>query len=196
MLALNRMLGVRALWPYLVLGVVLWWLMLRSGVHATLAGVLVGFAVPFRHAPERSPAAHLEHALAAPVALVILPVFALANAGVSVPLGELTRLFDANVLGIVGGLVVGKPLGIGLACLLAIRVLGLQRPDALTSAHFIGAGLLGGIGFTMSIFIADLAFGAMPAHLAASKLAILVASSISAAAGLLWCASTMRRVAS
>jgi len=190
MIALNRWMGVRVLWPYLVLAAVLWVLMLRSGVHATLAGVLAGFAVPFRPAPDHSPAQRLEHALAAPVALVILPVFALANAGVTLQLTDLGALVDANMLGIAGGLVLGKPIGIGLGCLLAIQVLRLQRPGTLTAVHFMGAGLLGGIGFTMSIFIADLAFGADPARLAASKLAIIAGSIVSAAAGLLWFVAT------
>lgn len=188
MLGLNRLLGVRALTPYLIAGAALWWLMLRSGLHATLAGVLLALVIPFRRAPEPSPSMRLERALAAPVALVVLPVFALANTGVSMELQRGRDLIDANVLGIVCGLMLGKPLGIGLACLLALQVLRLQSPEGLTLKHFVGAGLLGGIGFTMALFIADLAFAGNAASLAASKLAILTASTLSAVAGLTWLA--------
>lgn len=190
MFALNRALGVRALTPYLVIGAVLWWLMLRSGVHATLAGVLVAFAIPFDRKPSESPATKLEHRLSKPVALFILPVFALANAGVPIAFHQIAEIVDANVLGIVGGLVLGKPLGIGLACLLAIRMLGLKSPEGLAVTHFVGAGILGGIGFTMAIFIADLAFAGDAVRLAGSKLAILSASILSALLGLAWFAAT------
>jgi Na+:H+ antiporter, NhaA family len=180
LLGLDRLGRVRALTPYLLLGAVLWWTMWRSGVHPTLAGVALAFAVP------RSSALNLEHRLAAPVALVILPLFALANAGVPIDTRTLAMLANTNVLGIVGGLCIGKPLGIGLGFWLATKVFRLGRPASLAPAHVLGAGLLGGIGFTMSIFIATLAFGDTPATLDASKLAVLTASLASGLAGYAW----------
>ncbi|MET0291632.1 MAG: Na+/H+ antiporter NhaA [Steroidobacteraceae bacterium] len=185
MVALGRLGGVRRLEPFLVLAVVLWWLMLQSGVHATLAGVFAAFAIPYESG------AKLEHGLSRPVAFVILPLFALGNAGV-VLAGGPAALASANGLGIIAGLTLGKPVGIALASVLASRVLGLRLPAGIGVAHLIGAGLLGGIGFTMSIFIVNLAFGAVPELVNASKLAVLAASVISAALGAVWLMSIPR----
>lgn len=187
LVALNR-LRVMTLWPYLLGGVVMWALMLQSGVHATVAGVLLAFAIPFtaRAEDERSPSHRVEHALHRPVAFAILPLFALANAGIVVGAGWLAELSNANGLGILLGLVVGKPFGIALASALAVALGICTLPSDMKWVHVVGAGLLGGIGFTMSIFIANLAFPGMPDVVNASKMAILVASLTSAALGLTW----------
>jgi NhaA family Na+:H+ antiporter len=188
LLLLNRRLRVTALAPYLLGGALMWFCMLQSGVHATIAGVLLAFAIPYsaRQDDAASPSHRLEHALHAPVAFLVLPVFALANTGIAIDAGWEHALLSANSLGIIGGLVLGKPLGICLASMLAI-VTGLCRlPADLGWRHLLGAGFLGGIGFTMSIFITNLAF-AGDAHLvAASKMAILVASLAAGLAGFAW----------
>ena len=187
LVALNR-LRVITLWPYLLGGMVMWALMLQSGVHATVAGVLLAFAIPFtaRAEDERSPSHRVEHALHRPVAFAILPLFAFANAGIVVGAGWLAELTNANGLGILLGLVVGKPFGIALASAAAVALGICALPSDMKWVHVAGAGLLGGIGFTMSIFIANLAFPGMPDIVNASKMAILVASLTSAALGLTW----------
>jgi Na+:H+ antiporter, NhaA family len=188
LLALNRVFRVMRLLPYLLGGAVMWFLMLKSGVHATVAGVMLAFAVPFsaRRRDEDSPSLKLEHALQKPVAFVILPVFALANTGIVLPVDWLGGLGSANSVGIALGLVAGKPLGVVLLCYLAV-VSGLCRlPGDLTWRHVIGAGMLGGIGFTMSIFITNLAFPSDPATITASKIAIFLASLVAGVLGFLW----------
>jgi NhaA family Na+:H+ antiporter len=169
---------VTRLLPYLIGGALMWYLMLRSGVHATIAGVLLAFTIPFSALSddEKSPSHRLEHWLHKPVAFGVLPIFALANTGVLIGAAWADELTTPNGLGILGGLIVGKPVGILLACVLAVA-LGLCRlPSDLRWSHVLGAGMLGGIGFTMSIFIANLAFPLDPATINASKMAILGAS--------------------
>ena len=184
---LNR-LRVMALTPYLLGGALMWFLMLKSGVHATIAGVLLAFAIPFssRAEDQESPSHRLEHWLHKPVAFIVLPVFALANTGVVIATGWAQELLSANSLGIITGLLLGKPLGIVLFSLAAVGVGLCRLPGDLAWRHIIGAGLLGGIGFTMSIFIANLAFGQAPELVNASKMAILLASLIAGSLGFLW----------
>ena len=187
--ALNRFFRVASLLPYLAGGVLLWFLMLKSGVHATIAGVALAFAIPFSVKHGQSPSHRLEHALHRPVAFIVLPIFALANAGIALGSGWLQTLASANSIGIVAGLVLGKPFGVTLLCWIA-TVLGICRlPPELNWAHVFGAGILGGIGFTMSIFIADLAFGADDQLVDASKMAILLASIAAGALGFCWLAA-------
>jgi NhaA family Na+:H+ antiporter len=186
--ALNVWGRVMALAPYLVGGVVLWLLLLKSGVHATLAGVLLAFAIPFsaQEDDQESPSHRLEHLLHKPVAFVILPLFALANTGLIIGAGWAQELASANSAGILSGLVIGKPLGITLLSFLAV-VGGLCRlPLDLNWKHVFGAGLLGGIGFTMSIFITNLAFAGQPETINAAKMAILLASLTAGVGGFLW----------
>jgi NhaA family Na+:H+ antiporter len=187
LLVLNR-LGVQRLPVYLAGGVLMWYFTLRSGGHPTVAGVLLAFAIPFRaRAPgATSPSARTEHALHRPVAFVILPVFALANAGVVIPGDWSAQLLSPNSLGIAGGLLLGKPLGIALACFLAVKAGLCVLPEGVGWRHVFGAGILAGIGFTMSIFIANLAFPNDPQLVNGSKMAILVASLSAAALGVLW----------
>ncbi|MCC2972109.1 Na+/H+ antiporter NhaA [Massilia sp. IC2-476] len=188
LLAMNRLLRVMVLLPYLVGGALMWFLMLKSGVHATIAGVLLAFAIPYSREEDdaESPSHRLEHILHKPVTFLILPVFALANTGIVIGAGWAEELLSANSLGIILGLVAGKPVGIFLFSFAAVS-LGLCRlPLDLAWRHILGAGLLGGIGFTMSIFITNLAFTGAPEAINASKMAILVASMVAGIAGFAW----------
>lgn len=187
LIILNR-LRVMSLLPYLLGGVLMWFLMLKSGVHATIAGVLLAFAIPFSgdRDDESSPSHHLEHLLSKPVAFLVLPIFALANTGIVISAGWQQELLSSNSLGILGGLVLGKPLGIFLASLLAVAVGVCALPGDLKRRHILGAGMLGGIGFTMSIFITNLAFHDSASLINSSKMAILVASLAAGGLGFVW----------
>ncbi len=235
MLIVFNYLGIKNVTVYLFFGVILWVFMLHSGLHATVAGVLVAASVPSK--PKRSPqwfATHLEklfkrfrkleqgrsnnspilaeaeqHAvveniqLAAeksttplrrwenilehPVSLFVLPVFALANAGVAINLQQLTEFwFEPMALGIVLGLVLGKALGISLFTWLVVRFHLGKLPDSLNMKHIVGLGLLAGMGFTMSIFISTLGFSDMPQILDLAKTAILIASAIAGTLGFIY----------
>lgn len=183
LLVLNRR-GVKRLVFYLVPGVFMWYFMLQSGVHATLAGVLLAFAIPFAGGDEASPSYKLQHFLHRPVAFIIMPLFALANTGVVLAGNWAAGLSTANSLGIFGGLFFGKPLGIVLFSLLAIRLGLSQLPSEVTWRQMLGAGFLGGIGFTMSIFITLLAFSDA-AIVQSSKLSIFLSSLLAGTAGFL-----------
>jgi len=185
---MNRLFRVRSLVPYLVGGTLMWFLMLKSGVHATISGVLLAFAIPFsaKQDDAESPSHRLEHFLHRPVAFAILPIFALANTGIIINAGWMQGLISNNSLGIIAGLVFGKPLGITLFSLLVV-MLGLCRlPLDLNRKQVFGAGLLGGIGFTMSIFITNLAFVGNSDRVNDSKTAILFASLGAGILGFLW----------
>ncbi len=192
LVGLNRMFRVMHLLPYLAGGVLMWFLMLKSGVHATIAGVMLAFAIPFaaKRDDQASPSHKLEHALHKPVAFFILPIFALANTGIVIQSDWFQHLASPNSMGIIAGLVAGKPIGVVACCLAAVALGACRLPPDLKWAHIAGAGCLGGIGFTMSIFITNLAFAADPAVITASKIAILMASSVAALLGyvcLRWC---------
>ena len=188
LIALNRVWRVMNLWPYLVGGVVMWTCVLNAGIHASIAGVMLAFAIPFTaRTPEApSPSHRLEHWLHRPVAYLILPLFALANTGVIVGQDSLAQLVHANSIGIALGLVVGKPLGVIALCLLAVACRVSSLPEGVRWGHLVGAGLLGGIGFTMSIFITNLAFADHEVMVASSKLTVLIASSVAGLLGLAW----------
>ena len=188
LLFMNRVLRVMSLIPYLLGGALMWFLMLKSGVHATIAGVLLAFAIPFsaRQDDAASPSHRLEHVLHRPVAFVILPIFALANTGIVIGSDWAQELASSNSLGILAGLVVGKPLGITIVSFLAVAIGICKLPLDLRWRHVFGAGLLGGIGFTMSIFITNLAFTGEPGVINASKMAILLASLIAGVLGFVW----------
>ena len=185
---MNRSFRLMSPLPYLIGGVLMWFFMLKSGVHATVAGVLLAFAIPFSHKrdDEESPSHRIEHLLHKPVTFIVLPLFALANTGVSFPAGWVEQLFAVNGLGIIIGLVVGKPLGIIVATYLALVAGVCRLPGDLNWHHVVGAGLLGGIGFTMSIFITNVAFPGEPHVIDASTIAILLASLVSGIFGLGW----------
>ena len=192
MAVLNRM-RVVALTPYLLLGAVVWVFVLKSGIHATLAGVATGLLIPHvdKHNQiddeiEHSPLEHLEHALHPWVAYAILPVFAFANAGLALGGMALSNVIAPVPLGIALGLVLGKPIGIVAMAGLA-HVSGIARfADDMSFRAMVGVGLLCGIGFTMSLFIASLAFKSQPALADSSVLGVLCASVIAAVAGYVW----------
>jgi NhaA family Na+:H+ antiporter len=226
--------GIRHSLPYVLVGALLWGAVLASGVHATIAGILLALTIPARPAfspddferriqelqaafradrldletPDdplsnhrmssiaetmeasaaavQSPLQRIEHTLTPWVTFVVIPIFALANAGIDLRSVEWSRAFDSNVtMGVVAGLVIGKFAGISAFSWIAIR-LGLARlPAGVEWKHLLGAAWLGGIGFTMSLFIGQLAFQD-PAFVEQAKLGILVASAISAVIGLAW----------
>lgn len=184
----NRFFKVMSFVTYLVGGALMWFLMLKSGVHATIAGVLLAFAIPFsaKADDEESPSHKLEHFLHKPVAFLILPIFALANTGIVIGADWSANLMSANSSGIIGGLVLGKPVGITLLSLLAVSIGICRLPLDLNWRHIFGAGLLGGIGFTMSIFVTNLAFVGHTEAVNASKMAILLASLTAGTVGFLW----------
>ncbi|MEP6922410.1 MAG: Na+/H+ antiporter NhaA [bacterium] len=185
---LGRVFRVRSLVPYLFGGVLLWYLMLKSGVHSTIAGVLLAFVIPFSdyEDDETSPAYRLECFLQKPVPFLVLPVFALANTCVVFGANWQQSLASTNSAGIIGGLLFGKPLGITLFSSAAVAMGICKLPSGLTWRHIIGGGLLGGIGFTMSIFITSLAYAGNTQLESSSKIAILLASLTAGAIGFLW----------
>jgi NhaA family Na+:H+ antiporter len=231
LIALN-MGGVRRLLPYLLIGVVLWIAMLKSGVHATLAGIMLAFTIPMRpkYDPKRflsqinecvdqikqaynqeeniikndllrsrvqslgdgvalvqAPAQILEHKMHLPSAFIVIPIFALANAGVPIDWSALgTTIFHPVSFGIIAGLVVGKLIGIAGFTWLAVKLGISQLPQGLNFKHIIGVSLMGGIGFTMSIFIAELGFAHHAEDLLMAKTGVLLASIIAGVSGFLW----------
>lgn len=187
-LAVINRLRVASLIPYMLLGAVMWAFMLMSGVHATIAGVLLAFTIPFTRIREdqRSPSYYLEHLLHRPVAFLVLPVFALANTGIVIGSDWLSSLTTENSLGIFTGLFFGKVIGITVLSYIAVKLHICRLPLGLSWRHIIGAGFLAGIGFTMSIFITNLAFKGDGAVINSSKMAILLTSLISGIVGYLW----------
>jgi Na+:H+ antiporter, NhaA family len=190
LLILNR-LKIHNLVPYLLGGVVMWYFMLHSGVHATITGVLLAFTIPFGKGGEKSPSYLLQHFLHKPVAFFILPLFAIANTCIAIDDGWQNGLAQTNSLGIMAGLVIGKPLGIWLFSFIGVGLGLCILPADLKWKNIIGAGLLGGIGFTMSIFITLLALDneEMINH---SKIAILIASFVAGITGFLWLKLTLK----
>ncbi len=228
MLACN-MLGVRRSLPYAVIGTALWSAMLAAGIHATIAGIVVAFAIPIRpkfeprhfiskveeltlrmkntigETPDiihnthfrglvsslgdgvalvQAPAQRVEHKLHLPVAYIVIPIFALANAGIPVEFSAFGQyLSNPITLGVLAGLVLGKPLGILGFTWLTVKLGWAELPEALNMKHILGVGMLGGIGFTMSIFVADLGFAGLPEDLLMAKTGILLASAIAGFGG-------------
>lgn len=237
-LVLFNIMGIRAITPYMLVGALVWVAFLQSGVHATLAGVLVAMTIPTRpkYHPLRfsqdmrgmidqfdkytqtpggkryswsafasqkqaavieeiemaadataSPLRKLEHALQPLAVFFIIPVFALANAGVELHMESLGMLFEDSVtIGVMFGLVFGKLIGISLATWLAVKLKIGNLPRGATFKHILGVGLLGGIGFTMSMFVTELAFAGMTERLVAAKMGILLASAVAGVLGYSW----------
>ncbi|KQT34864.1 sodium:proton antiporter [Sphingomonas sp. Leaf412] len=186
---LNRR-GVMALWPYLAVGAALWLLVLRSGIHATIAGVLLAALIPIRVSPAApddatSPLHRLEHALHPWSAFAIVPLFAFANAGVALAGVTWSVLREPLVLGVAIGLAVGKPVGIFGAIALAERLGIAARPHGVTWRQVLGLSLVAGIGFTMSLFIGGLAFPGDAPLIEQVKLGVLTGSVVSALAGVM-----------
>lgn len=184
LLGLNRM-KINNLIPYLVGGVAMWYFMLHSGVHATITGVLLAFAIPFGDGKARTASHKVLHFLHKPVAFFILPLFALANTSIVLNDSWSAGLAQQSSLGILLGLIVGKPLGITLFAFLGVLLGVCALPSDIKWGNIIGAGMLGGIGFTMSIFITLLAFADVTI-IDTSKIAILIASTISGLLGFIW----------
>ncbi len=184
LLVLNR-LKVRNLIPYLIGGIFMWYFMLHSGVHATITGVLFAFAIPFGNGDEKSTSYILQHFLHKPVAFIILPIFALANTAIVLNASISESLSQPYSLGIVLGLIVGKPIGIFLMTLFAVKIGWCYLPSDLNWKTIIGVGFLGGIGFTMSIFITLLAFND-EVIINNAKFVILISSAIAAIIGFLF----------
>ena len=176
---------MHALWVYLAGGLIMWYCMMQSGVHATIAGVLLAFAIPFpRTDSVHNPSYRLQHLLHRPVAFIILPVFALVNTAIILPADILSGLGSRNSLGIIVGLIAGKVSGILIACFIAVKTGWALLPKDVTWGLLLGVSILGGIGFTMSIFITNLAFND-PFLITSSKISILVASCCAGIGGLL-----------
>ncbi len=230
MLMFNRF-GIHMILPYLIVGLLMWFFMLESGVHATIAGVIAAMAIPSepKRAPESfrqdakvlldeydsyhvdetkgmnerqkaillklqgniddigTPAARLEHDLHLPVALVVIPLFALANAGIAIDFSSIgTTIMTPVSLGIIMGLILGKVLGIFGVAWLAIKLKIATLPQGSTMNQIFGVAFLGGIGFTMSIFVADLAFINSPELIFQAKVGILAASLFAGLFGYFW----------
>ncbi|NHM07546.1 Na+/H+ antiporter NhaA [Flavobacterium sp. CYK-4] len=180
---LNR-LKIHQLLPYLIGGFIMWYFMLQSGVHATITGVILAFAIPFGDGSEHTVSYRLQHYLHKPVAFIILPLFAMANTGIALDSDWMQHFSTQNSMGIIAGLVLGKPLGILLFAALGSLLGMCALPTDLKWKHIFGAACLGGIGFTMSIFITLLAFDDV-AVIVESKVAILSASVLAGMIGLL-----------
>jgi len=196
--ALNRA-HVRRLMPYLLLGGLLWFFIYRSGIHATLAGVILALTIPMDRTPARpdgdarSPLHRLEHALHLPVGFLIIPIFGLANAGVSLVTLPAGAFVAPVTLGTALGLLLGKVAGVLGLSMLAIRLGIAQMPVHANRLHMLGVALLCGIGFTMSIFITLLAFPGAPLLQAEAKLGILIGSFLSGLMGYAVLAFAIRR---
>ena len=175
--------GLKSLWLYLPIGSLLWYCMMQSGIHATISGVLLAFAIPFgKKEEDASPSAYLMDKLHEPVAWIILPLFALANTAIPLHSGIVDTLTGTLPLGIAAGLILGKPLGIYLASVLSVKIKAAQLPTGVSLSHIWGAGMLGGIGFTMAIFVSNLAF-TDEGMVELSKVAVLCGSVVAAVAG-------------
>jgi NhaA family Na+:H+ antiporter len=168
---------------YLIAGVLMWYCMLKSGVHATVAGVLLAFAIPFNREKGGGISHRLQHLLHKPVAFIILPIFALANTAIIFPNHLLDSFTTNNSAGIITGLLLGKLAGIFLVAWIAVKMNIAHLPQHAQWRHLLAVSLLGGIGFTMSIFITNLAF-IDNGVITASKMSILIASAVAAVLGL------------
>jgi NhaA family Na+:H+ antiporter len=189
---LNRR-GITAIWPYVLIGLFIWVCVMESGVHATLAGVATALAVPLTAAPGHSESTleRLELALGPWVRFAVLPVFAFANAGVSLAGITLAHVTSAIPMGVVLGLLIGKPVGIFAFSLAAIRMRLARMPEGATWPQIFGVAILGGIGFTMSLFIGMLAF-TDATRAAEIRIGVLLGSLAAALAGYLWLRAVTR----
>ncbi len=172
----------------LSLGVVMWYFMYRSGIHATFAGVLLAMLLPIERIPLYEKALHI------PVNFIIIPIFALANTSILISVGSFNNLLTPLSLGIILGLLVGKPLGIGISSYLMIKSKAMEVPKGADTnmKQFIGLGVIAGIGFTMSIFVSTLAFDD-PALQDTAKLAVLIASTLAMIIGFFWLNATSKK---
>jgi len=174
--------GVKRLWPYLVLLLAMWYATLLSGVHATIAGVVGAFLIPYG-ASAKSPLVRLEHGIAPWVGFVIVPIFGFANAGVDLSGISMSAILAPLPLGIAAGLFVGKQIGVFGGVALAVKTGLAEKPAGASWLQIYGVSLLCGIGFTMSLFISSLAFPLDPAFVEDAKVGILLGSLLSALLG-------------
>lgn len=194
LLAMNKA-GVKHLAAYLIPGLFIWYFIHHSGVHATIAGVLTAFAIPTTPDAVESPLEKLEHMLMKPVNFVIMPIFALSNTNITFEAGMLEGLTTTLGLGIILGLVIGKPLGITFLSWLTVKLGISSMPSKAGWAHIVGVGMLGGIGFTMSVFIALLSFPGEHLILSEAKFSILTGSVLSGMLGYAMLSNVSKRKA-
>lgn len=180
--------GVKKIWAYLIPGVFIWYFIHHSGIHATIAGVLVALTLPTNATDDESPLEKLEHILSSPVNFIIIPLFAIANTNITIHSEMVGGLTTALGIGIIGGLLVGKSIGILGISFIATKLKLCTLPEGANWKHIFGVGLLGGIGFTMSIFVSILAF-TDPMLIEEAKFAVLIGSLFSGAIGYLFLAS-------
>lgn len=183
MIILNRA-GFKKIWVYLILGPIMWYCMYHSGIHPTITGVLLAFAIPFGSGDEDSPSYVLQHKLHKTVAFLILPLFALANTAILFPSLFIDSLTNSNSYGIILGLLFGKPFGIFIFSMVGVTLGFCSIPQEIQKKHLIGVGLLAGIGFTMSIFVTLLAFNENT-FIISSKISVLIASMLAGLSGFL-----------
>jgi len=183
LLVIFNRLGIKNLAFYLIPGAFIWYFIHHSGIHATIAGVITAFTLPTTPDDKESPLEKLEHMLVNPVNFIIIPIFALANTNITFESGMVEGLLTPLGLGIILGLMVGKPLGIFLTSWLAIKLGISKMPDRSRWIHLLGVGMIAGIGFTMSIFISLLSFSDSPHLMAEAKFSILIGSLLSAILG-------------
>lgn len=186
LLLLNKKFNVTSIVPYVIGGIIMWYCMLHSGVHATIAGVLLAITIPFKKKDPKSLSNKMQHALHYPVAFGVLPIFALANTAMLIEGSWDQSIGEPFALGIIIGLMVGKPLGITLFSYLSVKAGLCSLPRGVKWKGLLGVGMLGGIGFTMSIFITLLAFKGNLYFINESKLMILLASLASGIVGYIW----------
>ena len=185
LLLLNRF-SIKKFAPYLFLGILLWFFTHGSGIHATISGVLLATTIPHRnHEKDYSLLLKLEHGLSPYVAFGIMPLFALANAGVNLEGISFNKIFDSVPLGIICGLFFGKQIGVYLFSYLSIKLKLAEMPANSNWIQFYAVGVLTGIGFTMSLFVGNLAFVEYASHMDGVKIGVLVGSTLSALLGYL-----------
>lgn len=186
LLLLNKKFHVTSIIPYLIGGILMWYFMLHSGIHATISGVLLAITIPFQKGNDQCLSNKMQHALHYPVAFIILPLFALANTAMVIEGNWDQSIGEPFALGILLGLIVGKPVGITLFSFISVKSGLCSLPRGVKWKELLGAGMLGGIGFTMSIFITLLAFKGEMHYINESKLMILLASLASGIIGFMW----------
>jgi len=184
---------IKSLWFYLIPGIFLWYFMHHSGIHATIAGVLLAFTIPIGKDMAISPLEKLEHALTKPVNFLIMPIFALANTNITFESSMIKGLSSPLALGIILGLLVGKTIGVTLFSFIAVKLKLAALPTAASWKHVIGVGMLAGIGFTMSIFISMLSFSDIQ-HIVTAKFAILCTSIFSGIVGFVFLKSLRNNI--
>lgn len=193
LLVLNKKFHVTNMIPYIIGGIAMWYFMLHSGIHATIAGVLLAITIPFGKGDRKSMSNKWQHTLHYPVAFIILPLFALANTAIVIKGSWDQSIGEPFALGILLGLIIGKPLGITLFSLISVKCRLCSLPKGVKWKELAGVGILGGIGFTMSIFITLLAFKGDIGYINESKLMILLASVISGIIGYTWLSYVLKK---